>query len=121
MARLTERRLPPGRCRVSGHTPGPWTVTKHTNSPRDGGETLYSINGPDESGVVEIGMDRDYGSYEAGIPLEADALLIAAAPDLLKALILVRAALASANYEIDEVDREALEAAEAAIAKAEGK
>lgn len=55
---------------MSKHTPGPWTVARNTD---DGLDIISS----DEVTYVEVALD---------VRTEADARLIAAAPDLLKAL-----------------------------------
>lgn len=79
------------------HTPGPWDVVFDScSAPKCGGE--WVIDGP-PSGA--------HGQFE----LEADARLIAAAPDLLAAL--------KALAEVDLLNPQHLVAARAAIAKAE--
>jgi hypothetical protein len=83
---------------MSEHTPGPWVWT-------DYGEL---------SGAGDVVMDADYFSE----PSEADARLIAAAPDLL-------AACEAMLVELDEWEQElgrhpACDLARAAIAKAKG-
>ena len=80
------------------HTPGPWQYV-------DDGPTNYLINGPDTP-VGEAGR-------------EANARLMAAAPDLLEAL---RAVVRDIAFESgNRPHNTALHAAEAAIEKAEAK
>jgi len=60
------------------HTPGPWRFQQ------DGGEPYWSVDMPRPDG-------EEYGSANAMVYTnEADARLIAAAPDLLAALIRMR-------------------------------
>lgn len=101
---------------MSGHTPGPWNVTP--NPMRDDG--FFITHGP---------SDRDYkGQIPAAIvPTQltnlADALLIAAAPDLLEAAKLTalhfKRSLASGNFQGDD-EHEAWTALQKAIDKATG-
>ncbi len=90
---------------MSKHTPGPWSVKTPLNDPR-----AFDVH----AGMTIL--TRGYWAYNG----EADARLIAAAPDLLEAL----KALVRHDKAADE--REGLEAclerqeAEAAIAKAGG-
>lgn len=98
------------------HTPGPWRIVE------DGGFR----------GIFHLGTGRKVaaviGSIREGEHIEANAHLIAAAPDLLEALRKVSAAL-EAVYESemewtgewDMLPPDALEMAKAAIRKAEGK
>lgn len=88
---------------MSKHTPGPWKVAKPRKSYRDG-NMMYGIVGPECVSDYE-----DWGFTEA------NARLIAAAPELLEALRnLVEAAT---HHQADA--RAALAKARAAIAKAE--
>lgn len=100
------------------HTPGPWEVcTEQENPP------VFSIvhdTCPDQGGdcvyVIEAGYQADMTikDFCFGIPSEADANLIAAAPELLEALE------ALLDYE-DGIQKAAAEQmARAAIAKAGG-
>lgn len=71
---------------MSEHTPGPWSL-KHTHYEEDGQRVGYSNvlgHDGDEIGVTiySTGMDNCWGATR-----RADANLIAAAPDLLAALI----------------------------------
>lgn len=77
---------------MSKHTPGPWRITgsktKYIEAPlRDGWEQEVCAVGPTEA-------DNGYG-----IQHEANARLIAAAPDLLEALELVISNAESAVFE----------------------
>ncbi len=64
------------------HTPGPWTATKHEMETSIGTYASFTIIG-DEQKIVNVksGFYVDEGQHS-----EADAKLIAAAPDLLEAL-----------------------------------
>jgi hypothetical protein len=87
---------------MSKHTPGPWQVEKESGSHSI---TNRSFEG-DEWCIAEVYKETDMAM--------ANANLIAAAPDLLEALIDVRRALEMANFtgELAVVD--------AAIARAKG-
>lgn len=95
--------VPAMRSGEAAHTPGPWRVAQ--------------INATDKPWAV-IGQGPHGDEIVAGyLRTEADARLIAAAPDMLAALQVL---LASASYSTDAMD--AAEAqARAAIAKAEGR
>lgn len=101
------------------HTPGEWTVLEWEV---DRGGTDWNVWGPKGSNhVTDDNLRGDYGS-------EADARLIAAAPDLLEALRGAIGALEfSRDYHMDLNNEEQafaqdkLDAAHAAIAKAEGR
>lgn len=90
---------------MSKHTPGPWRTDLY-----DG--TLVI----DPDGVPVATTTGDYESADEYAVMEADALLIAAAPDLLEALI----DLAGAGAEAWGEDRPCVRIARAAIAKAKG-
>lgn len=65
---------------MSKHTPGPWAVNRYITS---GNQSLgFHITGPRDGSVspVCVGEDTGYGE------IDANARLIAAAPDLLVAL-----------------------------------
>ena len=101
------------------HTPGPWSAS---SDDKLNPERAYGITVPwndgDERGTVVIAEITHADSAERA---KADARLIAAAPDLLAAC---RAALACPEMnwqEMDDVSRAAVNAARAAIAKAEGR
>lgn len=104
---------------MSKHTPGPWTVGKRCGQEVD-------INAPDGDPqlgysswsrmAVVYGCD---GQPETGSRVvEANARLIAAAPDLLVALRELLEEGRGSTYPASEC---LLDAAEAAIAKAEGR
>lgn len=91
---------------MNKHTPGPWTV-EPGHYPG-----MIDIKGPSFGiAVVLVASDLDFNDHSIRT---SDANLIAAAPDLLEALIDVRRALELANFtgELAVVD--------AAIAKAKG-
>ena len=109
----------------SKHTPGPWRalcgkhftrVMRDSQGPADqtGTVQLCHIAGPEEDGLRPWNKDR----------WEADAKLMAAAPDLLESLRavtpLLRMALLSTTVEIAREARPFLDAADAAIANAGG-
>jgi hypothetical protein len=94
------------------HTPGPWAVRTHWSN-KEAFEVYPTHGGNDPdfgewSAIVEVG-DCQYEEES-----EANALLIAAAPDLLNA---VRFLLSNPDNRISKADRDA---AYAAIAKATG-
>lgn len=94
------------------HTPGPWSVSKYGDD--------YNITYNTDGNWLATVYDDD--DPFAGRP-EADAHLIAAAPELLEALkaIQLQALQSSVNSAANEWGREALDLANAAIAKAEGR
>lgn len=89
------------------HTPGPWKVWTH---PRNENEVY--VDGANGRSVCYVIHDDDERKEQ-----KADAVLIAAAPDLLEAL----KAYQEANRVSNDSQAELYEMAEAAIAKAEGK
>ncbi len=109
------------------HTPGPWAygVTETEGDPNcdDGrGFRCYAISAPAGSvvrGLIAQTPSR-YAEFESGD--EANARLIAAAPDMMTALIEAHAAI---TYMMSNDDcggaSNALEQVVAAIAKAEGR
>lgn len=62
---------------MSGHTPGPWLTERN----QQGGIAVVGVN--DLTGINEINVANAW--------YESDARLIAAAPDLLAALLAIRA------------------------------
>ena len=88
---------------ISKHTPGPWSIWPDTNS------------------RLQVGPSTNYSVAEMCItPLdgqEANARLIAAAPDLLSAL---NAMLTHMGMDEDEWNKPTFDQARAAIAKANG-
>ena len=96
------------------HTPGPWI--------HDDFDRHYVVAGHIYIAIADDGRDDDEGTAEGRYgteeEVEANARLIAAAPELLKAL---RATYAYGNGEATDLDWiSTAELAEAAIAKAEG-
>lgn len=97
---------------MSAHTPGPWEVHPEENR-RAFAENLVVADGV----AVAIALNNE--ERGAGwTKCEANARLIAAAPDLLESL---RALVEVASECIPETAGHELEQARAAIAKAEGK
>jgi hypothetical protein len=103
---------------MSAHTPGPWTVEHKDHGAR---QFIKSRKGA-------VAILQNYGSAEAmaAAPLTveriANARLIAAAPDLLAALVSlqdeVQRMRAISHYFFDQCDQRPINAARAAIAKA---
>lgn len=95
---------------MSKHTPGPWSGPYYDNHPGDRGWWVHNgLEGQDEYAVAV--------TFTGNPNQEADARLIAAAPDLLEACKL----LMEYSGIIEERDGNwATEKARAAIAKAEG-
>jgi hypothetical protein len=98
------------------HTPGPWTDYRATATRAPGVSVdIWHVNG-----------DRDTTHVANGIYSEANARLIAAAPDLLAALEALAATartfrgVPAEEQEWTPIDDEALDAAFAAIAQATG-
>lgn len=95
---------------MSKHTPGPWTVLDEPNQLDDGGED-------DVGSVAYMVESRKAGAFVAQhIYIDADASLIAAAPELLEAL----QALMARDLESRLSGFPEVAAARAAIAKATG-
>jgi len=97
------------------HTPGPWKYE----------ETLdgFSFYGPPDSSGFPVrvcGAESDYDLIFLEEPTEADTRLIAAAPDLLEALLMVKKTCGSAECWNGET-RAFIQATDAAIAKARGR
>lgn len=96
------------------HTPGPWE-TRRSRTPDNTGGYDYAIVDKDKQIIAEAFEHTDKESCDfVKAPVEANARLIAAAPDLLSAC---KEAL-SAFYQNDIED--AKSALKMAIAKAEG-
>jgi hypothetical protein len=96
---------------MSKHTPGPWKTVARNYPIADTGDydgCWEVLTGDPKKPIVQIWGDSDED--------EANARLIAAAPDLLEAL---RRLLDSGDVR-DAAEKGALAAARAAIAKAEG-
>lgn len=92
-------------------TEGPWT--KHDK----GGHPYPYICGPKE--ITEYGEDNFVLAYVTGMDAKHNINLIAAAPELLEALIACKTVLVGVSYTDYPVEDE-LTAARAAIAKALG-
>ena len=98
----------------SKHTPGPWTVDWSDDGPLiyTGDLLIASVSGSTEHVEVQ-GLD--------GETTEANAWLIAAAPDLLAALERILARVETLNLFAEHgEDAKVVEQARAAIAKAQG-
>lgn len=116
---------------MSGFTPGPW-VPRRAVKPDNTGGYDWAIIAPDKAIVAECFEVVDWA--ENGVdfdtrPVEANARLIAAAPDLLEALRItaeeldyfVGFARAQCEFEGDaDAGLSAVQSARAAIAKATG-
>lgn len=98
---------------VETHTMGPWEVTDQNGDPEG---SFRGVRRPTQ--INSLG--KPYNTYVAQYCLPADALLIAAAPDLLEALKAMDAALCNGfdTQPARMAGRKALIAARAAIAKA---
>mgnify|MGYP001260829464 CR=1 FL=1 len=97
---------------MSKHTPGPWTVRR--SMPEDGYDCWFISACPLPNREVDI------GDVAGGYPheqKEANARLIAAAPELLAAL---SAMLTHMGMDEDEWNKPTYDQARAAIAKATG-
>jgi hypothetical protein len=110
------------------HTPGPWdTDTTQCGSPL--ACTSIAVRGPDGFPLADVTLFWPRGCFEPYPEkneldegeAQANARLIAAAPELLEALKLaVQAMRAPMDEWKGEVERRALDTANAAIAKATG-
>lgn len=100
-----------------GHTPGPWNAHKGTGGDPERCYVTQDAPLPYMIAEVENGAPGDTLETEW-----ANALLIAAAPDLLAACSILDGLDWCPGYELSQVERleEALKAARAAIAKATG-
>ena len=96
---------------MSKHTPGPWIVTRRTQKEGDCNPGIW-IHGKDHQTVF------DSGALDVFPLSEANATLIAAAPDLLQSLEYVLAMIAEDDLIPEDVSYMRL--ARAAIAKAKG-
>jgi len=92
------------------HTPGPWTVT-------DNNWEVSSVYGPDDCLIAEVQIHpsvTEENQHELEPVKEANARLIAAAPELLSALKM-------AQVWLDADGRFDMQGINAAIARAEGR
>lgn len=108
-----------GRVNAQRHTPGPWVMEAGDPEFREG----YKISAPGSPhplGDHYTREDNVVGACcSAGVYREADALLIAASPDLLEALEKLVANIDS-ELGVDDTEWLELNGARAAIAKAKG-
>lgn len=94
------------------HTPGPWEYS------HDNGDEFRLIGA---GGITVVGGCGCCGSPSMDGNPEADARLIAAAPELLDALEWLVALLPDPELDTDEVQRERVTKARAVITKATGR
>ena len=103
------------------HTPGPWFADSQGRIWRRDPSELYEngggVAGDKPLATVYVGWS---GEGKSGYPREANARLIAAAPDLLEALQAAYAALLGYPYR-NATTQAAMDKSYAAIAKATGK
>src|SRR5690606_2674260 len=107
---------------MSAYTPGPWFHDGNGNVWRRDPKDLYQNGGTvaDDKPLATIHKGWHHDGAE-GYPVEANARLIAAAPELLEALEDLASLAEAAMREVGEYDIEAeLADARAAIAKATG-
>ena len=95
------------------HTPGPWRVG-YSDDSGTGEDGFYCVTASDTECVVRSGESFGLGY---GIENAADARLIAAAPDMLAALIDIQSA---GRDELNDSASEAWQVVAAAISKATG-
>ncbi len=104
---------------MTEHTPGPW----HVSDPIDGRDIPYGIDDAKGHHLADV-SDNHYGNP---LPVEANARLIAAAPDLLAALEAMERRISTFgnpshfDWSHDSNDRAMVNQARAAVAKAQGK
>lgn len=100
---------------MMAHTPGPWTIYRTTD-----GRAILGIGDADAGGIT----DAHFGFWRSGEEYEANARLIASAPDLLEALRIMVDAECSymrLNNLGDPEKNDRIRLSRAAIAKAEGR
>ena len=102
----------------SQHTPGPWAVT--TVGSCHGVHPAASSNERDDICRVTPHNYHPDGWPAAKAEAEANARLIAAAPELLAALVALMGEANLGDVYLDDDDRAKLDVARAAIAKATG-
>jgi hypothetical protein len=92
---------------MTKHTPGPWHRVKHGDNESE----VYDINGKSKDGVMTMlaEVHHDWQEWEE---FEANARLIAAAPDMLEALKKARTCMSIPDCVMELIV--------AAIRKAEG-
>ena len=111
-----------------GHTPGPWTVGLTIGSAHVSPEGPWGWWETDIDGPTGEGCFLSLRQYHGGEVGQANARLIAAAPELLEALRRVAEALEAVwqsemewTGEWDMLPPDAIERAKSAMAKAEGR
>lgn len=105
-----------------GYTRGPWEIHNQSDWSVDtDGSNTYSHIGPVGSDPVCIAIVADYNADDDAL-LDANARLIATAPELLEALeqLLDGCDQFAAQYAYDDDGKRRADAARAAIAKARG-
>jgi len=106
---------------MSKHTPGPWTVTQNFRGMAGVWPDSPGTNKP----ICMLAHDPDGPSKGPFENWQANANLIAAAPELLEALVeaveLIEFHMGSTHSETDEDEELVVKMAESAIAKAEGR
>jgi len=110
---------------MSKHTPGPWVMTAR-DCPTDGVAVSWCIDSPLRISIAN-GQSQEHLGEALGMQRTeclANARLIAAAPDLLQALLNLVGTMCAADGSDIEADLDAIDArvveARAAIAKATG-
>lgn len=96
----------------TAHTPGPWIYIRSPE--KHDGEYDFAINGPGHPILAEVYGRSCKGGYP---PAEANAALIAAAPELFAALEYLLVNISERDHDLDP---HYIEKARDAIAKAEG-
>ena len=104
---------------MSKHTPGPWVVSAdplhfHSLTTVIGGKESLQKNGPPQQMIVQVGGFAEW--QEA----EANARLIAAAPELLEVLRLMVAMAETGMCDFNPHDEYVMDKAKAVIDKATG-
>ena len=104
------------------HTPGPWSY--ETREPCGDTSRGWIVTDPQsDNNDVLAHVDNENTREELGQSAEVNARLIAAAPDLLEALINTLSSFKSqvGRYTTDTIAIAVIKQAEAAIARAEGR
>lgn len=104
---------------MSKHTPGPWFVDADGKIWRRDPRELYENGGGVAGDHPVATVHRGWSRWEDGFPAQANARLIAGAPDLLRALVALSDAADDVGhgYNTSWMDGY-IDAARAAIAKA---
>lgn len=108
---------------MSGHTPGEWTLRPIlSGAENDKGWRIFAGDGRDGwTWIADVSPVIDNELGDASDEGKANAALLKTAPELLAALRLMYAALATAPVELQASDIIALKAAADALDKAEGR